>query len=57
MAYFILKYSTDKEPLKPEHLLVLNEEGAVAVFLTEADANEFMEDFEIRGHAMLLRDN
>lgn len=48
MDCIILKKTGKREPLKPEDLMVLNEDGGVAIFPTIDDAESFLYD-ELNG--------
>lgn len=47
--YIILKLQEDVGPISPEDLVVLNDEGNVAVFDTPEEASDFREDNAISG--------
>ena len=49
MDCYILKQNKSKGIIMPEDLLVLNDEGAVAVFTNTLEAGDFIDDNDLIG--------
>ena len=47
MDCYILKKRPEKRPVKPKDLLVLNEEGNIAIFPTASDAWDFINEHNL----------